>query len=61
MKYYCVRRNGNIVSVYRLFEDTEGTYPERWDPENKEWLFGGSSNLEEASEQDIKDFIKINS
>ena len=61
MKYFCVRCNGIIVSVCRIFEDTEGMYPERWGPENKEWVFGGSSNLEEATEQDVTDFIKANS
>jgi hypothetical protein len=61
MKYYCVRFNGEIISVYRIFEDSEGKYPERWDPELKEWLFGGASNLEEAIEQEVMDYIKAHS
>lgn len=61
MKYYCVRNNGKIVSVYRIFEDADGMYPERWDPENKIWMFGGASNFEEATKQEVMDFIKAHS
>jgi hypothetical protein len=61
MKYYCVRHNGDIASVYRIFENAEGMYPERWDPETKEWVFGGASNLEETTEREVMDFIQIHS
>lgn len=65
--YYCVR-HGNIISVFRYYEKDGGAYPERWDPGDKRWMsygtlmrnssIGSETPYEEATEEEVMEFIK---